>query len=680
MNKIGNTAALFFCLLPFTFGGYAQGVAAPYTPRLQTFTTGLSRPILLRSAKDGTKRIFIVQQGGLIKVFQPGASTATTFIDLSSKIIIPGSSGDERGLLGMTFHPQFASNGKFYVNYTQVGTGTTVVAEYTTVAGNPNLGDILTERILFTVPQPFANHNGGMVEFGPDGYLYIGMGDGGSANDPGLRAQNRAQLLGKMLRIDPNVPIGSAVPYLIPPTNPFTGANTTRCDNGSTTGGNTCQELWTIGMRNPWRWSFDRGGTNQLYVADVGQDAIEELDIITGGGNYGWRVYEGNQCTGLDPALCSGGATPITQIPPYFTYTHSAGRCSVTGGYVYRGTQASLPVGAYTFADYCTGEIWMWYNNAQILLQDTPRQVVSFGEDEDGEIYVCYSNGQIDKITRARASGDLDGDLKSDIAIYRPTTGVWWAINSSNGSYRVQQFGGAQDDIITPEDFDGDNIVDVAFFRPSNGTWNVFRSSDNTIATVYWGTLGDVPAAGDYDGDAKADYTVYRPSTGVWYTLRSMDGQFTVTQYGLPGDTPVAGDYDGDGKYDIAVFRDSTGVWYRINSSNGAYNSIGWGLSNDLPAPGDFDGDGKLDITVYRRSNGVWYTLLSSTGGFQGIGWGISGDVPAIGDYDGDGKEDIAVYRPSTGVWYGLRSSNGSVFAIPWGLSGDVPIEAKDNP
>ena len=374
---------------------------SPNTPRLQTFATGLSRPVLLRNAKDGTNRVFVVQQTGIIKVFQPGATSPTDFINLSSKIVIPVPAGDERGLLGMTFHPQFATNGKFYVNYSKVGTGATVIAEYTTVPGNPNQGDIASERVILTIPQPFSNHNGGMIEFGPDGYLYVGMGDGGSADDPGNRAQNPAQLLGKMLRIDVNIPVGSQVPYLIPSTNPFLGAGTTRCDGGSTTAGNTCQELWTIGMRNPWRWSFDRGGTNQLYVADVGQNIWEELDIIVPGGNYGWRVWEGNVC---NPNIAGNCPASLPQIAPYFTYQHLSGRCSVTGGYVYRGGLNALPTGAYTFADYCTGEVWLWNSNAQELILSTGKNVVSFGEDEAGELYICYSNGQIDKILRASAS------------------------------------------------------------------------------------------------------------------------------------------------------------------------------------------------------------------------------------------------------------------------------------
>ena len=659
-------------LLSFSALLCAQGTPAPYTPRLQTMYAGLSRPILIRNAHDGSKRLFIVEQTGLIKVVQPGSSTPTVFLNLTGKIFVPASGSDERGLLGMTFHPQFATNGKFYVDYTRAGDFATVVEEYrtTTGTGASDQGDPATERILLTIPQPFANHNGGMVEFGPDGYLYIGMGDGGSANDPGARAQNKANLLGKILRIDPN---SVSPPYAIPPTNPFTGAGTGRCDNNVPAAA-TCQEIWEVGMRNPWRYSFDRG-TGQLWVADVGQDAIEEVDVMTaGGGNYGWRVYEGNQCTGNDPALC----TPANYIFPLFTYSHTSGRCSITGGYVYRGTQRNLPTGVYTHADYCTGEVWIWQNNQQVLLQDTPRQVVSFGEDEDGEIYICYSNGQIDKIVRARASADLDGDLKTDVAVYRPSTGVWYVINSSNSSVRIQQFGTAED-IPATEDYDGDNISDLGVFRPSNGTWYYFRSSDNTVGIIQFGLNGDKPQAGDYDGDGKADLTVYRPSTGVWYTLRSSDGGFSAIQFGLSADIPTAADYDGDGKYDIAVWRPSDGIWYRLNSSNGAFAAIQFGLNGDIPAPGDFDGDGRIDQTLYRPSTGVWYTLFS-TGGFQAIQWGIAEDIPVVGDYDGDGKEDIAVFRPSTDIWYIRRSTNGALQAAQFGLSTDLPVPKYDTP
>ncbi|MGH7784818.1 MAG: PQQ-dependent sugar dehydrogenase, partial [Candidatus Binatia bacterium] len=361
------------------------------------------------------------------KVLQPGSVTPTTFIDLSSKIFFVGA-GDERGLLGLAFHPNFSANGKFYVYYDRVGDGTIVVAEYK-LSGDLNQGDITTERVLLTIPHPtYPNHNGGMINFGPDGYLYMGTGDGGSGNDPPNNAQNRAKLLGKMLRIDVNIPDGSPNAYVIPPTNPFVGANTTRCDAGSTSAGNTCQEIWAIGMRNPWRWSFDRGGTNQLMAGDVGQDAIEEIDVITGGANYGWRVYEGDRCTNNDPTLCT---TPNPYTFPIFEYSSAAPdpRCAITGGYVYRGTQGSIPLGAYVFGDYCTGEIWMLQGGVQTALGGTRKFLTSFGEDEDGEIYACYSGGQIDKITRARASADFDGDTKTDLTVYRPSEGVWYTYN-----------------------------------------------------------------------------------------------------------------------------------------------------------------------------------------------------------------------------------------------------------
>jgi glucose/arabinose dehydrogenase len=243
----------------------------------------------------------------------------------------------------------------------------------------------LSAHRLLPILTVISDHNGGMIEFGPDGNLYIGMGDGGSGNDPGNRAQNINELLGKFLRITPNVAEVSINPaYTIPPDNPFVGRD-------------GADEIYAVGLRNPFRWSFDRGGTRQLWAGDVGQGVIEEVDIITKGGNYGWRVYEGTQCTNLDPALCN----PANYVAPVFQYDHSNGRCSVTGGYVYRGTQGNLPIGTYVYADFCTGEIWMSTGGQPLLLQDTTRNISSFGEDEDGEIYVVGIGGTVDKIVRA---------------------------------------------------------------------------------------------------------------------------------------------------------------------------------------------------------------------------------------------------------------------------------------
>ena len=634
--------------------------------RLQPYLSGLSSPLFLTNAKDGSKRAFVVQQGGIIKVIQPGASAATDFLNISSKIV----AGGEQGLLGLAFHPQFAQNGYFFVNYTRAGDGATVIARYKTTDATNALGNPNSERILLVIAQPFTNHNGGMIEFRNDGganNLYIGMGDGGSANDPNNNAQNINSLLGKFLRITPDVSGNDAnAAYTNPADNPFVGVA-------------GADEIYAVGVRNPFRWSFDRQ-TKQLWAADVGQDQIEEVDAnVVRGGNYGWRVYEANRCTGNDSALC----TPTNYIAPTFQYSHTAGRCSITGGYVYRGTLGALPTGAYTFGDYCTGEIWMWDGSNQILLADTTRNISSFGEDEDGEIYVVGLGGTVEKIVRAQANADFDGDAKTDCAVFRPTTtdrSFWFVANSSTGAVRAPQFG-SNGDIPVPEDYDGDGATDIAVFRPSNGFWYRLNSDGNTFSSIQFGASGDIPAAGDYDGDARADFCVFRPSTGVWYRLNSAsNNSFTAIGFGSNGDKPVPGDYDRDGKTDIALWRPSTGVWYRINSATGNVYAVQFGANGDVPAPGDFDGDGKIDQAVFRASTGYWYILRSSDNAFQSIPFGANGDTPAVGDYDGDGFDDIAVYRPAGGNWYVRPTATGGFLSAQFGANGDFPAPAYDTP
>jgi len=664
--SICGVAAIGF----FALNVLGQSFVSPYKMRLRTFLTGLSNPILIRNAKDGSKRLFIVQQSGLIKVLQPGSTVPATFINLTSKILF---AGDERGLLGMTFHPSFSSNGKFYVYYNRSSDGAITISEFR-VTGDPNQGDVTTERILLIIPHSAApNHNGGMIEFGPDGYLYMGTGDGGSGNDPPNNAQNRAMLLGKMLRIDVNVPNGSPNPYLIPPTNPFVGANTTRCDGGSTTAGNTCQEIWAIGMRNPWRWSFDRGGTNQMWVGDVGQDAIEEIDNITGGANYGWRVYEGDRCTNNDPGLCTN---PNPYTLPVFEYSSANPdpRCAITGGYVYRGTQGSVPFGAYVFGDYCTGEIWTLQNGIRTAIGGTRQFLTSFGEDEDGELYVCYQNGEIDKITRAKAAADFDGDAKTDFSVYRPVGGLW-IINNSTGGLQVSEWG-SPSSIPVPGDYDGDNITDFAVFHPPSGLWYILRSTDGTVAIQqFGGNPSAVPVPGDYDGDSKTDVALF--AGGLWYILRSSDSHMNVFEWGSSTDHPVPGDYDGDGKTDTCVFREGVG-WFSRNSSDGKVRYREWGVAGDVGAPGDFDGDGRTDIAVFRPSTGVWFILKSSNNSVSVVEWGSSIAKPEVGDYDGDGKDDITVWNPGQ-FWYVLRSSDGLVTVLEWGVNTDIPIPALDS-
>jgi glucose/arabinose dehydrogenase len=648
-----NSALISLVLAIAIFG---QGVASPLTIRLQPVTSGLSSPILATHAKDGTKRLFIVQQRGIIKVVQPGSNVNTDFMNITSKV---SSSGSERGLLGLAFHPNFASNSYFFVNYTRQSDGATIIARYTATNSN-TLGDPNSEVILMTIAQPFSNHNGGNVVFGPDGNLYIGMGDGGSANDPGARSQNINDLLGKMLRITPSVAAVPPVPaYTNPSDNPYVGIA-------------GADEIYAIGLRNPWRWSFDRGGTNQLWAGDVGQNNIEEVDVVVKGGNYGWRVYEGNSCTNNDPALC----TPANYSAPVFQYNHTGGRCSITGGFVYRGNRGALPQGSYIYGDYCSGEILLWNGGAQTVLLDTSLFLSSFGEDEDGEIYICgISSGTVEKVVRAKANSDFDGDFKTDYSVFRQSNNFWYAINSSNNSIKYQQFGAAGD-ILTPEDFDGDNITDVGVFRPSSGIWYALRSSNNTLSATNWGQNGDIPVPADYDGDAKADSTIFRPANSTWYVLNSTNSSFTATQFGTTNDKPISGDFDGDGRFDLAVYRPSTGSWIWTNTSNALTQISQFGISTDIPVPGDYDRDGKTDLGVYR--NGTWY-IQRSTSGFLATQFGTTEDIPVVGDYDGDGTDDIGVWRPSLGNWYVLRSTSGFV-GLTFGSAGDSPIPAFDGP
>jgi len=344
------------------------------------FADGLVAPVDLQHAGDGSGRMFVVEQRGTVRVVRNGQLNAGSFLDITSLVI----AGGERGLLGIAFHPGYASNGRFFVNYTRAEDGATVIAEYRVSTGNPDVADSASTQILLTIAQPFANHNAGATRFGPDGYLYIGMGDGGSANDPGNRAQDSFNLLGKILRID----VDRGNPYAIPATNPFAS------------GAAGAPEIWAVGLRNPWKFAFDRA-TGDFFIGDVGQDRFEEIDRMnagTGAGaNLGWRMMEGLNCTGLmGPLPCFDPSLSL----PIIEYGRSDG-CSVTGGAVYRGTAVAALAGRYVYGDFCTGRIWsarqdqfgVWRPRT---IGSTGIAISAFGEDEAGELYFAdYVRGEI---------------------------------------------------------------------------------------------------------------------------------------------------------------------------------------------------------------------------------------------------------------------------------------------
>ena len=408
----------------------SQDDVGPLQVELEPFLSGLASPVFITGAGDGSNRLFVVEQVGRIKVFQPGSTTATEFLDLRSLVL----SGGERGLLGLAFHPNFESNRRFFVNYTRRPDGATVIAEYRASESNANIADT-QETLLLQIAQPFSNHNGGMLAFGPDGFLYIGMGDGGSANDPGNRAQDLNDLLGKILRIDIDHQNGG-IPYSSPAGNPFFGGVAGR------------DEIYAVGVRNPWRFSFDRL-TGELYVGDVGQNAWEEIDIITLGGNYGWRVTEGNHC---NPTIGGGQCSMSGLIPPIAEYVHSGGRCSITGGYLYRGAKNTLPAGTYLYGDFCTGEIFTLTGGGQSLLLDTGLSISSFGEDESGELYVVGLGGTVHRFVNPQAEPPLPPHIRSVVVLRRTTLELLQPI-------AVRPNGKRFDVYITGEGYSSDSVI-----------------------------------------------------------------------------------------------------------------------------------------------------------------------------------------------------------------------------
>ncbi|WP_034743618.1 PQQ-dependent sugar dehydrogenase [Chryseobacterium vrystaatense] len=364
--------------LLFTLGIFSSLIANCQSINLVEFASGLTSPVEITNAND--TRLFVVQQDGIIKIIQPnGTINSADFINISSKVLY----GGERGLLGLAFHPQYTTNGYFFVYYNNTA-GNIIVARYSVSSTNPDVADPNSEKILLNIPKPFDNHNGGSIHFAPDGNLWVVTGDGGSSGDPQNNSQNKNSLLGKMLRIDVN----ATGPYNIPPGNPFAGTSVDGLD-----------EIWSYGLRNAWKFSFDTT-TGNVMIADVGQGAIEEINrmpITQAGINYGWRCYEGNNAYNT-----AGCGTMASMTFPVAVYNHSGGRCSITGGYVYRGAQYPSLQGKYIFADYCSTQIGVLNADNSIVWgpASTGNNFSTFGQNSQKELFVAaVTSGKIFKIT-----------------------------------------------------------------------------------------------------------------------------------------------------------------------------------------------------------------------------------------------------------------------------------------
>ncbi len=664
----------------------AMTSAAP-TITLQEVASGFQTPVELVNSGDGSGRLFVVEQGGTIKVLSSGVATATLFLDISSVI----TSGGERGLLGLAFHPQYSSNRAFYVYYTRAGDGALTIARYLRNATNPLLADPASGSVIITIPHPtYQNHNGGHLAFGPDGYLYIGTGDGGGGGDPDRNGQKLTTRLAKMLRISVNGGTG----YTIPTTNPYASSN---CD----TAVNPCPEIWAFGLRNPWKFSFDRIN-GDLFIGDVGQGDYEEVNYVPSGSapgkNFGWNVYEATHCYSATTCSIAPGITPHT--PPVIEYGHNNtdfGGFSITGGYRHRGAKSTALNGYYFYGDFSSQRLWLAKPDASGVWtpefsQIAPSSISSFGEDESGELYlVGYNTGKIYAIkgatlpTTPKAPSDLNGDGKSDILL-QSSTGTTSAL-LMNGATILNTTNILNDPnwtITHTGDFNGDGKADI-LWRKNDGSVTMWLMNGSTVTGAV-GLIGPDPGwsvtqVGDFNGDGSAD--ILWQNTNGSVTLWLMNGATVTSAIGLLGpnanwSVSHIGDFNGDGKADI-LWRNNDGsvtVWLMnggaVTSAVGILGSdANWRVSHVA----DFSGDGKSDL-LWRNTNGavtMWIMDGASITSRTGIlGPEANWRVTHVADFNGDGKSDLLWQNFNQGgvtMWL----MNGAAVTTTAGILGADP-------
>jgi len=647
---------------------------------LTQIASGFSSPLYL-TAPAGDPRLFIVEQGGRIRILENGRVLATPFLNVSS--LITPSRGGEQGLLGLAFHPNYSANGRFFIAYTNAGADV-VVAEYHATPSS-DVADPTAIRRLMTIDHPFSNHNGGMLLFGPDGYLYVGSGDGGGGGDPFGNGQNRNVLLGKILRISvdgDSFPGDSARNYTIPGDNPFVGTS-------------GADEIWLYGLRNPWRFWIDPP-TGRHYVADVGQSQREEVTVLgpgSEGSNLGWDRLEGTRCF-PSGGSCSTSGTVLPQVE----YTHAEG-ASITGGPVYRGSSMPELAGTYFYGDFAEG----WFRSFRFTGAVTEHfdwrsvtpgtsLISSFGVDGRGEMYIVSLGGRIWRF-EGRSSeqmiGDFDADGLDDIGIRR---GGYFLVADSEASgagsfasWTSARLSRGASEVITG-DFTGDGRGDVASFYPVNGTWWIGRSSGTSFVTTKWADFATNSGwrsqlVGDFNNDGRDDIANFYPANGTWWVSRSTGTGFSTAKWadyatGSGWSQQVVGDFDGDGRDDIANFAPSNGTWWVSRSTGTGFTTTQWadftttsGWSSQVV--GDFNNDGRDDIANYHSGNGTWWVSRSTGTGFITTQWAdfttASGWTAQIaGDFTGDGRDDIANYHSGNGTWWVSRSTGTGFTTTQW--------------
>lgn len=582
---------------------------------LQPQASGLAFPTSAVNAGDD--RLFLTLRDGRIVIFSGGAVLPNPFLDIRSLVDTDG----EGGLLSAAFHPRFAQNGFVFVNYTDRASFDTIVARYQVSAGNPNQADPGSARVLLRIDQPFSNHNGGQIQFGPDGYLYIGMGDGGAANDPDCRAQRGDTLLGKMLRIDVDQSVNSAPFYGIPADNPFRSGNDGIPD-----------EIWASGFRNPWRFSFDRS-TGDLYVGDVGQGQREEIDrqpaSSNGGENYGWKVMEGTLC--FSTASCPGTTPPCNSSAltlPILEYQNAGDNCSVIGGYVYRGTAVPQLAGHYVFGDLCSGQIWAARMNGSAWqvwrAAEVAQNLIAFGEDRRGELYVATSSALY---RFASTAGPEEPEGADSVGLFDPATMTFrikpTLDSGSEVSFRFGKRGKGW--LPVAGDWNGDGHDTVGLWDRRSLSFHLKNSlsggGDDARPSIRKVKSTWLPLAGDWNGDGRDGIGFYDPDTG---TFRFKQDPTTGRLMGLTvrilewqsGMIPLAGDWDGDGRDSAGLFDPDTNTFRLRNALSSGSADVVYDFGDAatlLPLVGDWDGDG-VDTPGFYNVGSAEFSLTGKSG------------------------------------------------------------------